>query len=174
MEQLLLETKRLILRPYKYSDANQVKNLAGDSRVSDPTLNIPHPYTIDMAREWISTHKNKWQERTGLIYAVIEKDTDQLFGTMSLVEINETDAELGYWFGHPYWGNGYCSEAAEALIAYSFSVMGITSLYAEHLASNPASGRVMIKNGMHYSGSKHKKNRDGILSKVETYEIKHT
>lgn len=174
MEQLPLETKRLILRPYSSSDADEVKSLAGDPRVSDTTLNIPYPYTIDMAREWISRHKNEREEGTGLIYAVIEKDTGQLLGTVSLIEIGETNAELGYWFGFHYWGNGYCSEAVKALIEYSFRGLGITTLYAEHLTSNPASGRVMIKNGMHYSGCIHKKNREGILSKVETYEIKYT
>ena len=174
MEQLLLETKRLILRPYEFPDADQVKNLAGDSRVSDTTLNIPHPYTIDMAREWISTHKIEWKERTGLVYAVTEKGTGQLLGTVSLIEINESNAELGYWFGVPYWGNGYCSEAVKALIEYSFSVLDLSSLYAEYLASNPASGRVMVKNGMQYLGCIHKKNREGVLSKIETYEIKHT
>lgn len=173
MEQLALETKRLILRPYKLSDAGQVISLAGDSRVSDTTLNIPHPYTIHMAREWISTHKNEWKKRTGLVYAVTEKNTGQLLGTVSLVEINESNAELGYWLGFPYWGNGYCSEAVKALIEHAFSVLNLSFLYAEHLTSNPASGRVMIKNGMQSLGCTNKKNREGNLSKVETYQIKY-
>ena len=173
MEQLPLETQRLSLRPYELVDASQVKRLAGDSRVSSSTLNIPHPYTLEMAQEWISTHGDEWQARAALIYAVTRKDTDQLLGTVSLVEINGGKAELGYWFGFPHWGNGYCSEAVAALIEFSFSMVGISALYAEHLADNPASGRVMRKNGMQPTGCIHKKNRAGISTRIETYELKH-
>ncbi len=165
MEQILIETNRLVLRPYKSSDVDPIVSLAGDFRVSSTTLNIPYPYTSDMAKEWISTHTNEWLEGIGLIYAVTEKDTGQLLGTVSLIDIHDGKAELGYWFGFPYWGKGYCSEAVEALIEFSFTKMEITF---------PASGRVMIKNGMQYIGSIHQKNREGILSNVETYELKYT
>ena len=145
MEQILLETERLILRPFELSDAVQVANLAGDPKVSSSTMNIPYPYTLDMAKGWISTHVARWQDSSGLIYAVTEKETDRLLGTVSLVQIFGKKAELGYWFGVPFWGLGYCSEAVTALIDFSFTKLGIDHLHGEHLSSNPASGRVMIK-----------------------------
>ncbi|BAJ01229.1 acetyltransferase, GNAT family [Shewanella violacea DSS12] len=172
MEQIVLETERLILRPFKSSDAEQVAHLAGDPKVSGPTLNIPYPYTLDMARGWISSHAPRWLEGSGLIYAVTGKDTGRLLGTVSLVQISGRKAELGYWFGVPFWGSGYCSEAVAALIDFSFGKLGITLLNAEHLASNPASGRVMAKNGMKLLACIDRESRDGLLSKVETYELK--
>ncbi|AQS36901.1 acetyltransferase, ribosomal protein N-acetylase [Shewanella psychrophila] len=172
MEQILLETERLILRPFALSDAVQVAHLAGDPKVSSPTMNIPYPYTLEMAKGWISSHAARWQDGSGLIYAVTEKETDRLLGTVSLVQICGKKAELGYWFGVPFWGRGYCSEAVTALTELSFTKLGIDHLQAEHLSSNPASGRVMVKNGMKPVASIMRENRDGILSNVETYERK--
>jgi ribosomal-protein-alanine N-acetyltransferase len=61
-------------------------------------------------------------------------------------------AELGYWIGKPYWGNGYGTEAAKAVLHYGFTVLGLNRIYATHMSRNPASGRVMEKIGMKYEG----------------------
>jgi hypothetical protein len=55
--QPVLQTNRLILRPFVLSDANDVQRLAGDFAVADTTLNIPHPYPEGAAEEFFSTHK---------------------------------------------------------------------------------------------------------------------
>ena len=59
---------------------------------------------------------------------------------------------IGYWIGKPYWNNGYCTEAAQAVIGFGFEVMGLNRISATHFASNPASGRVLQKAGMKYEG----------------------
>ena len=86
--------------------------------------------------------------------------------------INRTRAELGYWVGEPYWGNGYCSEAACALIDFGFEQLELKQIIAEHLRNNPASGRVMRKAGMQHIGSARKPDRERRKTDMEIYEIR--
>ncbi|WDE11463.1 GNAT family N-acetyltransferase [Thalassomonas haliotis] len=171
MEQIILKTPRLILRPFLAADADQVQLLAGDKRVAETTLHIPHPYLDDMAGQWISGHPEHWQNKTAVIYAVTDKVTGHLMGTMSLVDIQGDEAELGYWLGIDYWRHGYATEAAKALADFAFSSLGIKKLTADHLLDNPASGKVMEKIGMSYQHNIQKLDRYGRLADVKVYHL---
>lgn len=171
MQQPIIETENLILRPYTLADSQMVAKLAGDIRVAETTLNIPHPYNEELAKEWISTHQYNWLNRKGISYAVILKSASQLVGTVSLVSILGEKAELGYWVAHQFWGNGYCTEAALALVIKAFEDFSISVIIAEHLSSNPASGKVMMKIGMVKIDDIKKPNRYGFLTEVEVYKI---
>jgi [ribosomal protein S5]-alanine N-acetyltransferase len=61
-------------------------------------------------------------------------------------------AEMGYWIGRPYWGRGYCTEAARELLRYGFENLGLARIFACHFKENEASGRVMRKLGMTREG----------------------
>jgi len=174
VEQLKIETERLILRPYTLADSSKVTALAGDIRVAATTLNIPHPYSEDLAKEWISSHENNWRERTEISYAVVLKSTSSLVGTVSLVSISGSEAELGYWIGHEFWGKGYGTEAASALVHQAFEAFSISVIIAEHLVSNPASGKVMTKIGMVKVKDIDKLDRNGVMSQLEVYKIENS
>lgn len=62
-------------------------------------------------------------------------------------------AELGYWIGKPYWGQGYMTEAARAVIEFGFQQLSLNRIVAYAMTKNPASSRVMEKNGMTYEGT---------------------
>lgn len=171
MEQVILETPRLILRPFLPVDAAQVQLLAGDKRVAETTLHIPHPYLDDMAGQWIAGHLEHWQHKTAVIYAITDKVDNYLMGTMSLVDIQAEEAELGYWLGVDYWGKGYATEAARALADFAFSSLKINKLTADHLIDNPASGKVMEKIGMSYQHNIQKLDRYGRLADVKVYHL---
>ena len=172
MKQPNIETTNLILRPFTTSDSLGVAELAGDIRVAETTLNIPHPYSHDVATSWIVTHEVNWLNRTSLIYAVTLKSNSQLVGTVSLDSIEGDTAELGYWVGYEYWGKGYCTEAASALVSKAFESFSISVITAVHLSSNPASGCVMKKIGMMKYQSVKRCNRNGLLSDIEVYKIR--
>lgn len=172
LEQPDLKTERLLLRPFTPADAADVQRLANNDAVSGPTLNMPYPYEPGIAEKWISAHRRDWEFRTSAVYAVTLTDTSLLLGTVSLTWINRSMAELGYWIGEPYWGNGYCSEAVEALIGCAFEKLGIEKIVAEHWRANPASGRVMQKAGMRHAGSRRKKDRHRKPGDLESYEIR--
>ncbi len=171
MKQPRIVTEALILRPYTVLDSARVSELAGDIRVAESTLNIPHPYDCDHAKDWISHHEELWLTRRGVVYAITLKASSELVGTVGLVSIDGCKAELGYWVGFEYWGKGYCTEAAAALLATAQEQFSISYISAEHLATNPASGCVMRKLGMKKFGDIKKPNRNGVLCDVEVYEI---
>ncbi len=147
-----LKTSRLTLRPYQLSDAKSVQRLAGEKIIADMTANIPHPYREGMAEEWISNHQGWFESGKAIALAIELNSTGEHLGTISLTQIEDASGNLGYWVGVPFWGKGYCTEAATALIQYGFDQFGLTLIYARHLPENPASGRVMIKNGFVYRG----------------------
>lgn len=169
-----LKTERLLLRRFRLDDASDVQKLAGNVNVSKMTLNIPYPYKPGMAEEWISSHQDNWESKACISYAIVKLDSDQLLGTMSFVRIDGSEGELGYWIGQPYWGMGYCTEAARELIRFSFQNLGLEKIVAEHLISNPASGKVMEKVGMHHVLTAQKLDRDGKMASMDVYEIRST
>lgn len=150
----ILETERLRLRPFAASDAVDVQRLAGDRAVADTTLNVPHPYEVGAAEQWISTHQPKFEAGELANFAVTRLDSGELVGAIGLRIVQRSDrAELGYWIGKPYWGRGYCTEAGTAVLDYGFNVLGLNRIHASHLSRNPASGRVMQKLGMQHEGT---------------------
>ena len=124
-----------------------------------------------MAEEWISSHLSHWKSRTAVIYAVTDINSKRLLGTVSFVGIKDSEAELGYWIGEPYWKKGYCTEATKALVEFAFTNLGIVKIVAKHLSSNPASGRVMEKIGMHHANHAYILDRNGERAKIEVYEL---
>ena len=149
----VLETERLVLRPFQIDDAARVKALAGASAIYETTLNIPHPYEDGMAEKWIASHASQFCEGNGVNLAVTLKADGVLIGAIGLdATVRHQRAELGYWIGVPYWGSGYCTEAAIAMIRYGFTVMNYHKITSMHMECNPASGRVMEKAGMRQEG----------------------
>ena len=151
--QPILKTSRLTLRPFSLADAPRVQELAGDERVSAMTINIPHPYEDGMAEHWISTHAEAFSTGERIVYAVTISQTSELIGAIGLTQLTKADGNLGYWIGVPYWGYGYCTEAAGAVVEFALTQYGLPMVYARHLTENRASGRVILKNGFSHVGT---------------------
>lgn len=169
----MLETERLILRPFGPHDAADVQRLAGDWAIADTTLHIPHPYEDGMAEEWISTHQDEFDQDHGVTFAVTSKPDDSLVGAIGLMSIvTDHQAELGYWVGKPYWNEGFCTEAAEVVLRYAFAELDLLRVHAIHFSRNPASGKVMRKLGMRHEGTRRQHvRRWGKSEDIELYGI---
>ncbi len=152
-EQPTLQTERLILRPFTLADAPDVQCLAGDRAIASTTGNIAHPYEDGMAEQWISGQAERFRNGEAVELAVTMRAEGCLIGAIGLhIHAEASRAELGYWIGKPYWGQGYATEAAQAVVQYGFEELGLNRICACHFGSNPASGRVMQKIGMAYEG----------------------
>lgn len=152
MDQPVLETPRLRLRPFALTDAADVQRLAGDAEVAGTTLNLPHPYLDGVAEEWIASHGPAWVAGTRVTFAIVTK-SDELRGAISLhLTARHRRAELGYWVGRAWWGQGFATEAAKHVMAFAFASLDVNRVQASHLTRNPASGRVMLKCGMAFEG----------------------
>ncbi|MCP4539423.1 MAG: GNAT family N-acetyltransferase [Chloroflexi bacterium] len=169
-----LRTERLLLRPFAVADAPVVQQLAGNREIASTTLNIPHPYEVGMAEEWIGTHQEQFEKGDLATFAIVRQQDRSLIGAISLMRINQRheNAELGYWIGKPYWNNGYCTEAGRAILQYGFGALGLNRIYACYLSRNPASGQVMEKIGMVHEGCQRQHAKKwGIFDNLELYAI---
>lgn len=148
-----IQTDRLILRPFGPEDAPDVQRLAGEKVIAAKTQSLPHPYEDGMAEDWIASHEANYAAGKIVCFAVTERDGGALAGAVGLTVYKDSNAaELGYWIGTPFWGRGYATEAARAVLAFGFEEMGLHRIHARHMASNPASGRVLEKIGMKREG----------------------
>lgn len=148
-----LVTERLVLRPFRASDAGRVTLLAGAREVALNTLNIPHPYERRHAEAWIAAHHDQMQRGEAVTYAITLREEGLLVGAIGLILDPANDmAELGYWVGKDYWGRGYAAEAGRALLAWGFHALGLNRIHASHFPRNPASGAVLRKIGMRHEG----------------------
>jgi [ribosomal protein S5]-alanine N-acetyltransferase len=170
--QQTLHTGRLTLRPFSLVDAPEVMRLAGDKRVYETTLLIPHPYTEGTAESWISAHQSVFYEEGGAIFAICLTH-GALIGAISLNRAGLFNrAELAYWIGPEYWNYGYCTEAVKAILNYGFRELGYHKISARHFVGNSASGRVMQKAGMVREGVlRDEVLKDGRYIGVEVYGI---
>ena len=147
--------------------------LAGDREIAANTLTVPHPYDEDMAEAWIAGHEGAFADGTRAIFAVVERSTGELVGTVGLVIAREQGrAELGYWIGRPYWDRGYCTEAAREVVRHAFEALALHRVYAHHFTRNPASGRVMQKLGMRHEGRlRGHVCKWGVFEDIEVYGV---
>jgi len=143
-----LETARLILGGYSESDTADLVSLIGAREVAATTLRIPHPYREEHAREFLSGAR---ENEHG--FAIRLRANGRLIGGIALSpDLNRRRAELGYWIGVPFWGNGYATEAAREVVRYGFEHIQLNRIFASHFEGNEASRRVLEKIGMRHEG----------------------
>ncbi len=141
-----IATPRLTLRPLAMGDAPRIAELAGEWDVARMTTRIPHPYDLTNAENWL-TRKTQTADETAFAIAL----DDQFVGGCGFI-VRGPDAELGYWLGKPYWGRGYATEAAGALIDHVFQTYGVERITLGHFVDNPASACVIEKLGFVLTG----------------------
>ena len=144
-----LKTSRLDLCPLAESDIPELVPLIGAREVAGATLRIPHPYEERHAREFLQSPAKPNELR--LIVRI--QSVGRLCGGIGLHPDTEHNrAELGYWIGVPFWGNGYATEAAQVVVRYGFETLRFNRIFAAHFVGNDASGNVLRKVGMCYEG----------------------
>ncbi len=154
-----LRTKRLVLRQFCSSDAQRLHYLANDKQVANGAHYMPYPFLASAAEEWLVKHKELVREGRAAVFAICQRsptesnESPELIGTVGLaiVEVDQR-AEIGYWLGREYWGNGFCTEAVVAVVEYGFEDLGLHRIFAHHISRNVASARVLEKAGFSKEG----------------------
>ena len=146
----ILETKRLILRPWCETDAESLYAYAKDPDIGLPAGWPPHQ-SVEHSRQIIRDVFSAPQT-----YAVCLKDGTAI-GSIGLKLKGYTDmtdkddeCELGYWIGKPYWGQGLIPEAAQELLRYAFEELGMITVWCGYYEGNDKSRRVQEKLGFTY------------------------
>jgi RimJ/RimL family protein N-acetyltransferase len=142
----VLETERLTLRKPTLADVKAIADLANDRRIALMTRRLPHPYTPDDA-----VHFVKAIAGTGETVFLIENNHTPV--GVAGVDWSEPEApELGYWFGVAHWGQGFATEAARAVIDYTFEEFDVDQMISGARVVNPKSRNVLEKCGFQWSG----------------------
>ena len=149
--EMTMETKRLLLRKWKESDAESLFEYAKDPDVG-PIAGWPPHKSIEESLGVINNVLNGKE-----CYCICEKGTDKAIGAVELIlnghshlTKRDDECELGYWIGKPFWGKGYMPEAAEALIVRGFNELGISTIWCAYYDGNVKSKRVQEKLGFKF------------------------
>lgn len=112
------------------------------------TTPFPHPYPPDGAAAYVEESVALRDAGTKYVDAILGP-LDQPIGMALLKDVDREkgEAELGYWIGRPYWGQGYATEAAAAMVSYGFETLGLGTVLAVTLEANPGSVRILLKLG---------------------------
>ncbi|MEM8647463.1 MAG: GNAT family protein [Pseudomonadota bacterium] len=148
MKMAPLATDRLHLSAPEARDVPEIARLANNYAVVRMLARVPYPFGPEDAQFFLNEivpNEPTWR--------VGRKGDGALLGFVGLNPM-ETPAvlELGYWLGEAYWGRGYATEAARAVVAHAFDHLGVQKIVSGHFAMNPASGRVLAKIGFQETG----------------------
>ncbi|HAX73860.1 MAG TPA: N-acetyltransferase [Firmicutes bacterium] len=145
-----LETERLILRPFKLTDAEDAfKNWTNDDEVTR-YLSWPTHTNIDVTRHVIQLWEKAYEQPNVYQWAIIHKVDNEVIGSISLLNVNDKEAcvEAGYCLSKQYWKQGITPEALSKVLDLAFNEVGFKRITARHHIDNEPSGRVMKKVGM--------------------------
>ncbi|SDG19407.1 GNAT family N-acetyltransferase [Pelagibacterium luteolum] len=136
-----LETDRLVLRAPAMSDVPAIARLADNPKIHEMTT-LPYPYGEADAVAFVENYARSETEHA---YAIC--NSDGFIGTIGLHLKPDSAPELGYWLGEPFWGQGYATEAAIALVQAAHATGLCSVLYAKARSTNAASRSVIEKIG---------------------------
>ncbi|WP_213773899.1 GNAT family N-acetyltransferase [Bradyrhizobium sp. dw_78] len=143
----VLETERLTLRKPTLADVKAIAGLANDRRIAENTRRLPHPYLQDHAVELIRATADGQRD----IVFLIENDRTPI-GIVGVNWRGPDAPELGYWLGVGHWGQGFGTEAARAMIDFTFEEFDVGQLISGARVANPASRNILEKCGFQWSG----------------------
>lgn len=154
----LLETPRLILRPFALEDAPcMFERWASDPAVTLHLTWPPHA-SVEVTRSLLTQWVARYEDSRTYHWAIVLKGQTGPVGDISVVQLMESEArgvrcgEIGYCLSRALWGRGIMPEAFRAVRDYLFDTAGFMRLRSGHAAENPKSGRVMQKIGMNRVG----------------------
>ncbi|MDO4749241.1 MAG: GNAT family N-acetyltransferase [Eubacteriales bacterium] len=168
---MVLKTKRLILCPWEESDAESLYRYASAPEVG-PAAGWPVHTSIENSRDVIRNVLSAPET-----YAVVDKCTGCAVGSIGLMigkasrmGIPDTEAELGYWIGVPYWGQGLIPEAVQVVLRHAFEELNLEKVWCGYYDGNTKSKRVQEKCGFQYQYTKEKV-PCSMLNEVRTEHI---
>jgi RimJ/RimL family protein N-acetyltransferase len=149
-----LETPRLFLRWPRAADIPALVLHAGDARVSVNHAVLPHPYKREDGERFVAHARAVNAEGQGLHLAIAKRGApEKLIGCVGLRIRPTGEVSLGYWLGVEHWGQGYATEAVQAILDAAFLYAGLTEVMAEVRVMNEPSRKVLARCGFQYEGS---------------------
>ena len=154
----ILETKRLILRPWKENDAEEAfAHWMNDPEVTKYLAWTPHK-DVSITRALLKTWEEEGKSPNCYHWALVLKEGNVLIGDLNILDVDDfmEHGEIGYCMGKAWWGKGLMTEALSEVMRYLFEEVGFYRINGSHAAENIGSSRVMEKCGLLYEGTRRK------------------
>jgi len=151
--ELKIKGQIINLRKLTKSDAFSIFQNAKDKKISRYTT-LPYHYKLKHAQDFIKkTHQNQ-KRKTAYELGIELKETGKIIGMMSLMKINydNRNAEVGYWLGKKYWGQGIAKEALKLILDLGFKKLKLSRIYARVMHPNIASAKLLESVGFKFEG----------------------
>ncbi len=163
-----LETERLILRPWRMSDADDLFEYSSDRAVSRLAMWLPDN-SIEETMRGIADAIHRYENESWIYLGIELKEEAKLVGSVGYAQWNRTDnrADLGFALNKNYWNRGIVTEAAARIITFGWEEMQLHRIEANCIASNVASIAVLTKLGFEREGLRKEAARlDGVYEDV--------
>ena len=167
---MILKTERLILRPFEESDAESIYEYAKNPNVG-PVAGWPVHTSVENSLEIIKTVLSAPET-----YAVCLKEDNRAIGSIGMMigsasnlDLPDDEAEIGYWIGEPFWGQGLIPEAMKCVIKHAFDNLGLQRLWCGYFDGNIKSKRAQEKCGFAY----HHTNKDIYWALMDDIRTEH-
>lgn len=158
-----LKTERLIIKSPEIDHKVELTQLINDYAVVQWLSNMPFPYRLEDAEEFIERSQEKVLKQEFKTYMIFHNK--KMIGGIELRDFNEHSCELGYWLGKKYWGKGFATEAVGRLLELGFDELNLNEIYAAYKVGNEASKKVLEKSGFQFY--REKQEFDSVLERNE-------
>jgi len=160
-----IKSKKFTLRPFRKGDELSLAKNINNKNIYKNTANIPYPYTLKDAKDWVSRNLKNEKEKTPNSIHLALIVGGEVAGSVSLMNIKlKHKAEIGYWLAEQYWGKGIMSQAVKLVTDFGFKKLKLKRIYAHTFSFNKGSSRVLEKSGFKPEGILRKHHmKDGKL-----------
>jgi RimJ/RimL family protein N-acetyltransferase len=149
-----LTGRNIILRKLKATDADSITLYINDKSIVKWLISVPYPYKKNFAEQFIRSRFNERRTKKSFTFGVTLKSVDEVIGIIDLSDIDWEDkkAEIGYWIGKKFWGQGYMTEAINLTSEFGFRELKLNKIYARVFEGNQASMKILEKNNFRREG----------------------
>ena len=155
-----IRTERLLIKTPEIDDKFELTQLINDKDVIKWLSEIPFPYTLNHAEEFIERSRERVLKQESYNFMIFQDK--KMIGGIGLSEFNNKSCQVGYWLGKKYWGNGFATEALKSILDFGFDQLNLEKIYAAYKIGNEGSIRVLNKSGFEYSRKKYE--YDSVLN----------
>ena len=150
---MLVETDRLILRPWREDDGGELQRL-----LSDPAVRGERNFPPERMARLAEASLRQWRVAGFGPWAAIHKATGTWIGRLGLDELDtwpdRHKIEVGFELHQAWWGQGLATEGARAALRFGFEQHGLERIISVTAASHVAARRVREKVGLTYEGTR--------------------
>lgn len=161
LEDVMIETDRLIMRPHVHGDAETLARILSDERVGKNLALIPCPCPVSFTEQWAVDAPKQIASGSAYLLTIIDRASNTIVGSCGVDELIEQgvsgrEYDLGYFLDPSVWGQGLATQCAQALRDWAFTTLKVGSLRASCRMDNKGSARVLGKTGFHFLNTVYK------------------